>query len=156
MYKAFLKSFACLLVLSLAPLAAWGGDNKIAKSDLTPAAQKTADEQSVGATIEGYSKEKKDVLTYFRVDMTIQGHSKVVLIARDGRLVETMEEIAMDTLPSPVHTGLQAKVKKGTIQKVFTITKDGKLVAYEALVDKAGKIAHTQVGLDGKGLDHEE
>jgi hypothetical protein len=39
---------------------------------------------------------------------------------------------------------------------VESLTKKGKLVAYEAKVNTGGKKSEVQVGPDGKPLDHEE
>jgi hypothetical protein len=55
-----------------------------------------------------------------------------------------------------VKAGLQAKAGKGKIVKVESLTKKGKLVAYEAQVETNGKKSEVQVGPDGKSLDHEE
>jgi len=49
-----------------------------------------------------------------------------------------------------------AKAGDGKILKVESLTKNEKLVAYEAKVKTAGKILEIQVGPDGKPLDHEE
>ena len=51
---------------------------------------------------------------------------------------------------------MQAKAGKGKIVKVESLTKKGRLVAYEAQVDTNGKKTEVQVGPDGKPLDHEE
>ena len=51
---------------------------------------------------------------------------------------------------------LQAKAGSGTIFKVESIAKQGKLVAYEAHVNTNGKKSEVQGGPEGKPLDHEE
>ena len=74
-----------------------------------------------------------------------------------GAIVEVEEEeVAFDKLSPEVKAGLTAKAGKGTINKVETIKKQGKLVAYEAHVTTEGKRSEVQVGPDGKPLDHEE
>ncbi len=88
--------------------------------------------------------------------MTVNGHSKDVLIAADGTVVEVEEQVVLDSLSADVKAGLQTKVGKGKILKVESLTKKGKLVAYEAKVDTNGKKSEVQVGPDGKPLDHEE
>lgn len=74
----------------------------------------------------------------------------------DGSIVEIEEQVAMDSLSPEVKAGLQAKADKGKILKVESLTKKGKLVAYEAKVEINGKKSEIQVGPDGKPLDHEE
>jgi hypothetical protein len=61
-----------------------------------------------------------------------------------------------ESLPSAVKTGLEGKAGTGKIMKVESITKHGKLVAYEAKVANNGKHSEIQVGPDGASLDHEE
>jgi hypothetical protein len=86
----------------------------------------------------------------------VNGHSKDVLFDKDGNIVEVEEQVAIDQLPGDVKAGLQAKAGKGQVVKVESLTKHGKLVAYEAQVKTSGKKSEVQVGPDGKPLAHEE
>jgi hypothetical protein len=131
-------------------------EKKIKRSDLPPAVEKTVAAQSEGATIRGFSTEKEKGQTFYEVEMTVNGHSKDVLIAADGTVVEVEEQVALDSLSAEVKAGLQARAGKGKILKVESVTKKGKLVAYEAQVGSNGKKSEVQVGPDGKPLDHEE
>jgi hypothetical protein len=131
-------------------------EKKIKRSDLPPAVEKTVAAQSEGATIRGFSTEKEKGQTFYEAEMMVNGHSKDVLIAADGAVVEIEEQVVLDSLSAEVKAGLQAKAAKGKILKVESLTKKGKLVAYEAQVDTNGKKSEVQVGPDGKPLDHEE
>jgi hypothetical protein len=73
-----------------------------------------------------------------------------------GRIVEVEEEVALDALPASVREGLMAKAPSSKLVKVESLTKQGKLVAYEAQVVAKGKRSEIQVGPDGKPLDHQE
>jgi hypothetical protein len=131
-------------------------EKKIKRSDLPPAVEKTVAEQSKGATIRGFSTEQEKGQTLYEVEMTVSGHSKDVSMAADGTVVEVEEQVAMDSLSAEVKAGLQAKAGAGKLLKVESLTKKGKLVAYEAQVETNGKKSEVQVGPDGKPLDHEE
>ena len=131
-------------------------EKKIKRSDLPPAVEKTVAAESTGATIKGFSTEKEKGETFYEAEMTVNGHSKDVLVAADGTVVEVEEQVVLDSLSADVKAGLQAKAGKGKILKVESLTKKGKLVAYEAKVDTNGKKSEVQVGPDGKPLDHEE
>ena len=131
-------------------------EKKIKRSDLPPAVEKTVAAQSAGATIKGFSTEKENGQTLYEVEMTVNGRSKDISMTADGSIVEIEEQVALDSLSSDVKAGLQAKAGKGTILRVESLTKKGKLVAYEAKVDTNGKKSEVQVGPDGKPLDHEE
>lgn len=131
-------------------------EKKIKRSDLPPAVEKTVAAQTQGATIKGFSEEKEKGQTFYEAELTVSGHSKDILMDASGAIVEVEEEVAFETLSPDVKAGLTAKAGKGTIKSVETITKQGKLVAYEAHVTTAGKRSEVQVGPDGKPLDHEE
>jgi len=74
----------------------------------------------------------------------------------NGTVLEVEEEAVMDSLPANVKAGLTAKAAGAKILKVESITKSGRLVAYEAKVETAGKKSEVQVGPDGKPLDRNE
>ena len=154
MKKAHLVALAaCGLLLATGATAQ---EKKIKRSDLPPAVEKTVAAQSQGATIRGFSTEKEKGQTFYELEMTVNGHSKDVLMAADGIVVEVEEQVVLDSLSAEVKAGLQAKAGKGKILKVESISKKDKLVAYEAHVDTNGKKSEVQVGPDGKPLDHEE
>src|SRR5882757_3393616 len=131
-------------------------EKKIKRTDLPPAVEKTVAAESAGATVKGFSTEKEKGETFYEAELVVNGHSKDVLIDVSGAVVEVEEEMALDSLSADVKAGLQAKAGKGKILKVESLTKKGKLVAYEAKVDTNGKKSEIQVGPDGKPLDHEE
>jgi hypothetical protein len=131
-------------------------EKKIKRADLPPAVEKTVAAQSAGAAVRGFTQEKEKGQIYYEAEMTVNGHSRDVLIDLNGAVVEVEEEVAIDTLPTAVKAGLQSKAGSGKIVKVETLTKHDKLVAYEAQVTTNGKKSEVQVGPDGKPLDHEE
>jgi hypothetical protein len=89
--------------------------------------------------VRGFSVEQEKGQTLYEAQLTVDGHSKDILIEATGAVVEVEEEVAMDK-----------------IRKVEMIKKRDKLVAYEAQVVTNGKKSEIQVGPDGKTLDHEE
>jgi hypothetical protein len=151
------KHLAALAFVGLSLAATTSAqEKKIKRSDLPPAVEKTVAAQSAGATIKGFSTEKENGQTLFEVELTVNGHSKDISMATDGSIVEIEEQVALDSLSPEVQAGLQAKVGKGKILKVESLTKKDKIVAYEAQVETNGKKSEVQVGPDGKPLAHEE
>ena len=144
---------AVSLVLAV---AAWSQEKKIKRSELPPAVEKTVAAQSQGATIRGFSQEKEHGQSFYEAELVIDGHSKDVLMDANGEIVEVEQGVDVDALSPAVREGLQAKAGKGKLVKVESLTKHGKLVAYEAQVVSGGKRSEVQVGPDGKPLDHEE
>jgi len=143
---------ACLAIAA----TAFAQETKIKRADLPPAVEKTVADASKGATIKGFSKEMEHGKTTYEVELVVNGHSKDVEIDSTGAIVEVEEEVALSSLPPSVAAGLNAKAAGGKILKVESLTKNGKLVAYEAKVEASGKKHEIQVGPDGKPLDHEE
>jgi hypothetical protein len=143
----------CILVLAAGSAAQ---EKKIKREALPAAVEKTVSAQSAGATIKGFSVEKEKGETFYEVEMIVAGHSKDMLMNASGEIVEVEEEVALSNLPQDVKLGLEAKVGKGKIAKVESLTKKGKIVAFEAHVTTNGKKSEVQVGPDGKPLDHEE
>lgn len=131
-------------------------EKKINRSDLPAAVEKTIAAQSQGATVRGFSREKEKGQTFYEAQLMISGHSKDVLMDASGAVVEVEEQVEIGSLPTAVNEGLQAKAGAGKLLKVESITKHGKLVAYEAQIMTGAKRSEVQVGADGKPLDHEE
>jgi hypothetical protein len=154
MAVAKLALFA-VLILSTRGLAQ-DQEKKIQRADLPPAVEKTVAAQSHGATIKGFSQEKEKGQTCYEAEMIVSGHSKDVLIDPSGAIVEVEEQVAFDSLPRAVKDALRANAGAGKILKVESLTKHDKLVAYEAVVQTAGKKKEIQVGPGGGALPHEE
>lgn len=147
---------AAAAVLLISAGLAEENEKKIKRSELPPAVEKTVVEQSTGTTIQGFNQEKENGQTFYEAEMLVNGHSKDVLIDENGVIVEIEEQVELDKLDTAVKSGLRSKAGSGTIVKVESLTKKGKLVAYEAQVRKNGKRSEVQVGPDGASLNHEE
>jgi uncharacterized membrane protein YkoI len=131
-------------------------EKKVKRSHLPPAVEKTVVAQSQGATIRGFSQEKENGKTYYEAELMVDGHSKDVLMDANGAIVKVEEQVSIESLSPEVRNGLQAQAGNGKIAKVESLTKQGKMVAYEAQVLTNGKRSEVQVGPDGKPLAHEE
>lgn len=146
-------SVALVLLISALGLAQ---EKKITRSELPPAVEKAVAEQSHGATIRGFSQENENGQTLYEAEMTVNGHSKDLTMDANGQVVEVEEQVSLDSLSPAVRDGLHTKAGSGKIVKVESLTKNDKVVAYEAKVVTDGKKSEIQVGPDGKPLDHEE
>ena len=150
-----ISNFAIVTALGLATIAT-AQEKKIERKDLPAAVEKTVEAQTQGATIRGFSQKKEKGQNYYEAEMTVNGHSKDVLIDATGAVVEIEEQVAVESLPVAVREVLQTKAGTGKILKVESLTKRDKLVAYEAVVQNGGKKMEIQVGPDGEQLAHEE
>ena len=152
--RAITTAVAAILVSGLA--SAQDQEKKLKRSDLPPAVEKAVVEQSQGATIRGFSQEQEKGQTFYEAELMVNGHSKDVLMDVAGTVVEVEEQVPTESLSPAVRDGLQGKAGNGQLVKVESLTKKGKLVAYEAQVLTNGKKSEVQVGPDGKPLDREE
>src|SRR5690242_11304244 len=131
-------------------------ERKITAADLPAAVRATAQAQSRGATVRGYSREVEHGRGQDGVEMLTAGRSRGGTNGAAGTAVEIEQQVAFDSLPGPVRTALLKKAGKGRITGVESLTKGGTLVAYEAAIVTAGKRSEVQVGPDGTALTHEE
>jgi uncharacterized membrane protein YkoI len=150
-----MANIAIVAALSLANIAL-AQDKKIERKDLPPAVEKTVEAQTQDATIRGFSLEKENGQTNYEAELTVNGHSKDILVDASGAVLEIEEQVPLESLPMTVKEVLLAKAGSGKILKVESLTKHDKLVAYEAVVQTAGKKKEIQVGPDGEHLAHEE
>jgi hypothetical protein len=143
-------------VMLAATAPAWGQEKRIQRADVPPAVDSAVAVVARGAAIRGFAEEREDGRTYYEVELLVRGHSKDVLMDPSGTVVEVEEQVALDSLPAAAKAALTAQARPGRIAKVETLTKRGRLVAYEAQVVTAGKRREIQVGPDGKPLAHPE
>jgi putative PepSY-like beta-lactamase-inhibitor len=150
------KGCIASVVVAMAAVSIFAQERKIKREDLPPAVEKTVEEQSNGATIRGFSTEVEKGKRLYEVELTVNGHGKDVSMDSKGNVVEVEEEVSMDSLDPAVKDGLQKAAGSGTIVKIESLTKKGKLVAYEAAVKRGSKRSEIQVGPNGEKLAHPE
>ncbi|HEV2020900.1 MAG TPA: PepSY-like domain-containing protein [Terriglobales bacterium] len=151
------KLMIAFLVAGLATVSVvLAQEKKIKREDLPPAVEKTVAEQSKGATIKGFAKEVEKGKTYYEVELTVSGHGKDISMDKNGKIVEVEEEVSLDSLSPAIKEGLVKAAGAGKLDKVESLTKDGRLVAYEAVVKTGTKRSEIQIGPDGKKLAHQE
>jgi uncharacterized membrane protein YkoI len=129
-------------------------ERKLKREQLPPAVEKTVARESQGATINGFSTEIENGKRLYEVELTVDGRSKDISMDKSGNILEVEAEVAIDSLPAPVQDGLRKAAGTGTIGKIESLTKSGKLVAYEAHVKNGAKRSEVQVGPNGEKLAH--
>lgn len=153
---AALQLCSIIAVILLLAFSASAREKSIRKSDLPAPVQKAAEQQINGAKVLGYSTETENGQPEYEIQMMLNGHSRDVTFAPDGSVLELEEQVDLKDMPPAVRDGLQAKAGSGKITKVESLTRPGKLVAYEAQVHKAARRYEIQVGPDGNPLAHPE
>lgn len=122
-------------------------EKKIKQSELPPAVQATAQQQSAGDTVAvtGYTTDKVEGGTIYVMNLVADGLAREVVMGPDGTLVSVEQEIAWEKVPASVQNDFTNVSGKGKLGPVSSVTKDGKVVAYTAMLDRDGKRAHVQV-----------
>lgn len=149
-------SLAVLLIGLATVSVAQGQEKKLKREQLPPAVEKTVAIESQGATINGFATEVEKGKRLYEVELTVNGHSKDISMNKNGDVVEVEEEVTMDSLPANVQEGLRKAAGAGTIVKIESLTKGGKLVAYEGHVKTGAKRSEIQVGPNGEKLARPE
>jgi uncharacterized membrane protein YkoI len=140
-----------------AVVAAGAQERKITRSELPPAVAATVDRETKGATIKGFTTEREHGRRTYEAETVVNGRTRDIEIAQDGRVNEIEEEVDMASLPAKVQQALSAKAAGGgRITKVEALTKGGKLVAYEVAMVKGGRHSEFQVGPNGGALARDE
>jgi hypothetical protein len=153
----FRKLSLAALVIGLATVSvAQAQEKKLKREQLPPAVEKTVATESQGATINGFATEVERGKRLYEVELTVSGRSKDISMDKNGKVVEVEEEVTMDSLPAAVQEGLRKAAGAGTIGKIESLTKSGKLVAYEAQVKTGTKRSEIQVGPNGEKLARPE
>jgi len=150
------KAYLATAIVLVSTLGASAQEKKLDQSNLPPAVQKTVQEQSKGATIKGFSTEVEHGKRTYEAEMMVNGHSRDIEVAEDGTLNEVEEEVAFSALPKNVQHALTANAAGAQITKVESLTKQGKLVAYEAATLTGAKRGEIQISPNGGQLAHEE
>ncbi len=146
-----MKTYHVLLVapLLMAFVLCFGEEKKIDCSNLPPAVEQALQRQLEGATLKGCTTEKEHGKVVFEAELLTGGHSKDVLFDSDGKILEVEEEVGFEALPVEVKAGLRSAARGGKIAKVESLTRQDKLMAYEAVVERNGKRSEVQVGPKG-------
>ena len=150
--KLFVATFAGGLILSTAQAQ----EKKIKREQLPAAVEATVARESQDATIKGFAAEIEKGRKLYEVELTVNGHNKDILIDKSGEIVEVEEEVTMDSLPANVQDALKKAARSGTIEMIESLTKKGRLVAYEAHVRTGKRRSEIQVGPNGEKLKRPE
>ena len=152
----FIKMFTAVLVVGLTISIIKAQEKKITREQLPAAVRQTVDRESQGATVKGFATEVEHGQKLYEASLTVNGHSKDILIDKTGNIVEVEEQVSLDSLPPAVQDALKKAAGSGTIEVVESLTKNGKLVAYEAQVRHGRKRSEIQVGPNGEKLKRPE
>jgi hypothetical protein len=126
-------------------VAAQGAAKSIKQSKLPSAVQRTVEEQSAGATVTGYSSDKVDGVVTYRMDLVAEGLTRGIVMDADGTVLSVEQEVAWSELPADMQKNFENVSSKGKLGAVSTVSTNGSLVAYQALLIVNGERHHVRV-----------
>jgi hypothetical protein len=155
-----LQRTAALVLLAVSGLsrsarAQASGEHSIKRSDLPAPVARAVAAQTRG-TLRGLTEEREDGQIFYEAEFLVDGHGRDLLFDSAGALVEVEEAVALSALPAGVRSALEARAGRARITLVESLTKRGRLVAYEAHLVTGGRRSEIQVGPAGEALAHEE
>ncbi len=124
-----LAGIALGLVVSV---AAQGDAKSIKQSKLPAAVLRTAEAQTAGATVTGYTTDKVDGVVTYRMDLVADGKTRAVVMDKEGTVTSIEQEVAWNDLPADIQKTFDTVKTKGELGAVSTVTENGNLVAYVA------------------------
>ena len=143
MYRnRLIAGIALGLVMSVVAL---GDEKAIKQSKLPPAVLKTAEQLTADATVTGYTSEKVDGAMVYTMELVASGLTRGIVMDKDGNVLSTEQEVAFSDLPADIQKDFTNASTKGKLGAVSSVTTDGKLVAYEAVVVVKGERHHVRV-----------
>lgn len=126
-------------------VAAQGEEKTIKQGKLPPAVQKTAGDNVNGATVTGYTSEKVEGAMVYTMDLVADGKTRGVVMDTDGNILSVEQEVAWNDLPAEVQKDFSSTSSKGKLGAVSTVSENGNLVAYKAVLIVNGVRNHVQV-----------
>lgn len=137
------------LMLAIPMFSATAQEKRVSMKDLPAPVQKTVMEQTKTAKLRGLTTEVENGKREYEAELIVDGHSKDVTMNEAGEITEVEEQVSINSLPQAVQNGLTKQAGKGRITKVESVTRDGKLVFYEAQVRTGTKHSEVRTNPDG-------
>jgi hypothetical protein len=127
-------------------LAASGWDvrKKIKMADLPPAVKQAVLEQSKGAALRGLSMGIEKGKTYYEAELSLGDHARGVVFDADGKVLEIKDAVKIEDLPAAAQAGLLTIAGTGKVERVASLTRNGQLAGYEAVIIR--EIPHGRAG----------
>ncbi len=144
---AIMKRLTGFVFCAAALLAA---DAKLKLADLPAVVRQAVQDNLKGGELKGLSKEKEKGKTYYEVETMLNGKSRDMVLDAAGVVTEVEEEIELSAVPKAAMDAITMKAAGAKVTKVESLTKAGKIVAYEAGTLKGTKKSEVAVTPDGK------
>ena len=127
-----------LIAFAMMTLPVAAAEHRVTQSELPQAVRDMLPGQTAGAEIRGITKESAKGKTVYEVETVKSGMTRDFLVSATGTVLESEEQVALDSIPAASRKVLEGKARGAKIEKVEALTKNG-TVSYEATVNRNGK-----------------
>jgi hypothetical protein len=86
-----------------------------------------------------------DGVATYRMNLVAEGLARVIVIDSEGNVLSVVQEVGWNDLPVAVQKDFENATSKGKLGAVSTVTTNGTLVAYEAVLVTGGERARVRV-----------
>jgi len=127
-------------------------EEAVTMEQLPAAVKKTVLEVSKGVKLRGLTREVEAGKTFYEAELDVNGRTRDVIMDESGAIVLIEEEVELSSVPAAVRAAIEKWAAGGTNLLVETLTRNNKLEAYEAHVQKNGKETELKVDPNGKPI----
>ena len=144
-----MKALLAWCIMAALGVAAAAAEKKLDMKDLPAAVQKTVQDQTKGAEIQGLSRETENGKTSYEIETMVNGKHRDFVVDAKGAVVEVEVETALDSIPAPAKAAIGKKAAGGKIGRVETMTRGGATFYEAGYTGKDGKRHSVLVKPDG-------
>ncbi|MGH9863305.1 MAG: hypothetical protein ACRD35_07770 [Candidatus Acidiferrales bacterium] len=144
---------AVLVVAASVPSLA--KERRVKLDALPPAVKETVLEVSKGLKLRGLTHEVEKGETFYEAELEVDGRTRDVIMDPNGAVVLIEEEVPWSEVPAVVQAAIEKGAEGRRILIVETLTRKGKLEAYEAHMRK-GLWGEMEIKVDPAGQPIEE
>ncbi len=111
-------------------------EESVKMDDLPAPVKKTVLEVSKGVKLRGLTREVEKGETFYEAELDVNGRTRDVIMDASGAVVLIEEEVTLSSVPAVVRAAIEKHAEGGEIELVETLTRNGKIEAYEIHVKK--------------------
>jgi uncharacterized membrane protein YkoI len=137
---------------------ALAAEHKVSLDQLPQPVQTAIAQHTLDATIKDIVQEGKGDRVQYEVETDLHGRSHDLIFSAKGDLLESEDEVDIDSIPTPAKAALARKAAGGNIQKVEKlVTSHGSQTYYEAAISNPnGKTTEFTVDPNGSPRNKHE
>jgi hypothetical protein len=142
-------TFALALFVTLSPLSSQASERKISCDTLPTSIKEKSREIQKGAVLKSCIEDTSGKKTEYELEMLKNGRGYDVTLNERGDVIEVEDEVDQSALPPAVASYLDKAAAGGKIASVESLSRQGRIVQYEAVVIRNGKRSEIACNPDG-------